>query len=64
MYVIDAVLNSLSIIDPTGTLILRSSIPSFPFAAGLSILSIKGNEGRDEEVLQQHELEDFEERRD
>jgi len=63
MYVIDAVLNSLSLIDPTGTLILRSSIPSFPFTAGLSILSIKGDEGRDEEVLQQHELEDFEERR-
>jgi hypothetical protein len=42
---------------------LRSSIPSFPFTAGLSILSTKGDEGRDEEVLQQHELEDFEERR-
>ena len=41
MYVIDAVLNSLSLIDPTGTLILRSSIPSFPFTAGLSILSIR-----------------------
>jgi hypothetical protein len=63
MYVIDAVLNSLSLIDPTGTLILRSSISSFPFTAGLSILSIKGDEGRDEEVLQQHELEDFEKRR-
>jgi hypothetical protein len=41
MYVIDAVLNSLSLIDPAGTLILRSFIPSFPFTAGLSILSIR-----------------------
>jgi hypothetical protein len=37
MHVIDAVLNSLSLIDPTGTLILRSSIPSFLFIAGLSL---------------------------
>jgi hypothetical protein len=41
MYVIDAVLNSFSLIDPAGTLILRSSIPSFLFTAGLSILSIR-----------------------
>jgi hypothetical protein len=41
MYVIDAVLNSLSLIDPTGTLILRSSIPSFLFIAGLSIREMK-----------------------
>jgi hypothetical protein len=41
MYVIDAVLNSLSLIDPTGTLILRSSIPSLPFTAGLSIREMK-----------------------
>jgi hypothetical protein len=41
MHVIDAVLNSFSLIDPAGTLILRSSIPSFLFTAGLSIREMK-----------------------
>jgi hypothetical protein len=41
MHVIDVVLNSFSLIDPAGTLILRSSIPSFLFTAGLSIREMK-----------------------
>jgi hypothetical protein len=40
-HVIGAVLNSFSLIDPAGTLILRSSIPSFLFTAGLSIREMK-----------------------
>jgi hypothetical protein len=64
MHVIDVVLNSFSDLFRSHRYSSLEKLFSVVlFTAGLSILSIKGDEGRDEEVLQQHELEEVEERR-
>jgi hypothetical protein len=64
MHVIDVVLNSFSDLFRSHRYSpLEKLFSVVLFTAGLSILSIKGDEGRDEEVLQQRELEEVEERR-
>jgi hypothetical protein len=61
MYVIDVVLDSFSNLFRSHNYPPLEKIHSvFLFTAGLSI---KGNEGKDQEVLQQRELGEVEERR-